>query len=132
MVPDADATVSRSMHFGYGISFVVLSKEESLLREDAANCAYLRIAQMVLAIERFRAANDGQVPKKLADLRPQFTQSLPEDPFVGGPLRYEQFAKGYAVCSEGWHGGKAQKAGNEIRMTIARAAKDNLAKAVAP
>ena len=41
-----------------------------------------------LAIERYRLANQGRIPKTLAQLTPKYLATEPFDPYTGGPLNY--------------------------------------------
>jgi hypothetical protein len=53
-----------------------------------------------IAIERFRRSQ-GQMPKTLAELVPEFLDQPPVDPFDGAPLRFKSDATGYKVYSIG-------------------------------
>jgi hypothetical protein len=64
------------------------------------NAAQLRNAQVVLAIERYRLANN-KLPDQLSDLAPTFLASVPVDPFDGKPLRYKKLPDSYTVYSVG-------------------------------
>jgi hypothetical protein len=66
--------------------------------------ARLNIVQAVLAIERYRLANQNRLPDSLSNLVPSFLNSVPADPFDGKLLRYKQLAKGYLVYSVGEDG----------------------------
>ncbi len=68
--------------------------------QDAREEAQLRNAQVVIAIERYRLANN-KLPDQLTDLVPTFLPSVPTDPFDGKPLRYKTLTKGYVVYSVG-------------------------------
>jgi hypothetical protein len=50
--------------------------------------ALLRCAEAAMAAERYRLANKGRWPDKLADLVPKYLSAVPFDPFDGRPLRY--------------------------------------------
>ena len=60
-----------------------------------------RAATVVLAIERYRVANEGQLPKDLEILVPEFLASIPADPFDGQRLRYKRLPSGFVVYSIG-------------------------------
>jgi hypothetical protein len=63
-----------------------------------------RAAKTAVAIERFRASHNGQLPAKLDDLVPQFLPAVPNDPFDGKPLRFHSTPTGYVVYSVGENG----------------------------
>ncbi len=67
----------------------------------SADVANLSIFQTVIAIERYRLANQGRLPETLADLAPAFLPAVPMDPFDGQPLRFKKLAPGYEVYSIG-------------------------------
>lgn len=77
--------------------------------------AHVRVAVTALAIERWRSAHGGQVPKSMAELVPTFLPAFPTDPFDDQPLRYKKQAKGYVIYSVGEDltddGGKVQVPG---------------------
>jgi len=64
--------------------------------------AYVRAARVAVAIERYRLAT-GTLPDSLADLVPEYVDTLPGDPFVEGPMRYRRADEGdgYVVYSVG-------------------------------
>jgi hypothetical protein len=76
----------------------------SLSSVDAKECdviARMNIIQAVIAIERYRLANEDRLPEALADLIPGFLPSVPTDPFDGHPLRFKKLSRGYMVYSIG-------------------------------
>lgn len=72
----------------------------ALVYADLADLARLRIARTVLAIERYRLAND-RLPESLEDLAPAYLNAPFLDPFEGRPLRYQPRETGYVVYSIG-------------------------------
>ena len=54
-------------------------------------------------IEQFRNQN-GRLPEKLLELRPQFRFKEAEDPFAGNALRYRRTETGYVLYSVGGDG----------------------------
>ena len=80
--------------------------------------ARLDTAHAGLAIERYRLAK-GRLPETLADLVPQYLESVPLDPFDGAALRYQMLAQGFVVYSigrNGWDdGGTPPAPGQEWR-----------------
>lgn len=59
-----------------------------------------RVALLVIAVERFRAANGGRLPKTLEELPAPTDPELREDPY-GEELIYRPLPDGYAVYSVG-------------------------------
>ncbi len=93
------------------------------LRGQVEMIAQLRIAQTALAIERFRASNDGRLPRKLDEVAVGAAGTPPEDPFLtvslafkapgGGsvtynpgprPLQFRPLDTGYVIYSAGSDG----------------------------
>jgi hypothetical protein len=68
---------------------------------EADIIAQVRVTRTALAVERWRLAYNGNVPKALAELVPDFLSSVPNDPFDERPLRYKKLAHGYVVYSIG-------------------------------
>lgn len=62
-----------------------------------ANTACNRAA---LAVERYRLKY-GKLPDKLSDLKGEFVEKTPLDPFDGKELRYKKLDKGYMIYSVG-------------------------------
>jgi hypothetical protein len=60
----------------------------------------ITIAQVGLALERYRAAKGGY-PAALADLAPDFIKEVPLDPFTGKPLLYRSEPGGATIYSVG-------------------------------
>jgi hypothetical protein len=54
-----------------------------------------------IALERHRLAHNGQLPGRLDDLAPRLLPSVPQDPFLEGPLLFRTLATGYVVYSVG-------------------------------
>ena len=87
---------------GYLVSEMLLPQLESALERAAECAARLRIAQAVLAVERYRLAHSNTLPDSLPQLVPQFLAAVPSDPFDGQPVRYEQLpSTGLLVYSIG-------------------------------
>lgn len=61
--------------------------------------AGLRNAQTALAIERYRAEHDGDIPDSLNALVPDYLDEVPIDPFDNKPLRFKARDTGYVVYS---------------------------------
>jgi hypothetical protein len=56
------------------------------------------LAATAFAIEAFRQAK-GRLPTRLEELTPEFTKTVPIDPFDSSPLRYRQLSRGYILYS---------------------------------
>ena len=67
---------------------------------DLRSIAQLRTARVALAIERYRLAA-GKLPDTLADLIPDYLDTIPKDPFDGNELRYKKLETGFVVYSIG-------------------------------
>ena len=64
--------------------------------KDTSSLAHLHAAVLGLAIERYRNAHDGTLPKTLNKLVPDYLAQLPVDPITGEPLRFKRLKTGYA------------------------------------
>jgi hypothetical protein len=80
----------------------VLDPARSFVR-DLSHLAYLRTAQVALAVERFRLAAGG-LPDSLGQLVPAYLETVLKDPFDGAPLRYRKLAPGFVAYSVGEDG----------------------------
>jgi hypothetical protein len=85
------------------------------------NAAQLRNAQVVIAIERYRLANN-KLPDQLSNLVPTFLASVPSDPFDGKPLGYKKTSDSYTVYSVGEsprdNNGKEKSESEGIAFTV--------------
>jgi len=59
------------------------------------------LAQTAIVLEQFRLAHDGHYPTSLPELRPDFLNPAPADPFDGQNLRYRKEGSGYLLYSIG-------------------------------
>lgn len=91
----------QTAHHYYLLSSVLLPGLDLLQFSEASFVAHINIAQTVLAIERYRLANQNHLPDKLSELVPAFLPAELMDPFDGKPIRYKKLAKGYMVYSIG-------------------------------
>ena len=87
-------------HF-YILSSLLLPAQSKAGVRACGMTARFNIVQTVLAIERFRLANQDRIPEKLNELVPAFLASVPMDPFDGQPLRFKKLNPGYLVYSVG-------------------------------
>lgn len=60
----------------------------------------MRVCAAVLAVEQYRA-REHALPHSLSDLVPEYLASMPENPFTGTPLYYNQLDQGYEVTCFG-------------------------------
>jgi hypothetical protein len=70
--------------------------------EDRAT-AYRRMDELLFALVAYRAEQD-EYPAELAKICPKYLQSLPDDPFGTGPIRYKREPEGYVLYSVGPNG----------------------------
>lgn len=85
------------------MSSLLLPALDRVALREASTQASLRLAATALAVERFRLQHQ-HLPETLAELTPQFIDSVPSDPFDGAPLRYRKLARGYVLYSVGADG----------------------------
>jgi hypothetical protein len=94
-----------------GVKFQSVSKAHLLLHtitpslsgvitQDLRTIAHLHAGNAALAVQRFRLKTD-KLPEKLADLVPEYLESVPKDPFDGNNLRYIKLEAGFVVYSIG-------------------------------
>ncbi|MBN1257213.1 MAG: hypothetical protein JXA52_05860 [Planctomycetes bacterium] len=72
-----------------------------MVRDDIVQIAGRRIAQVVIAVERYNLKHN-RLPDSLPDLVPEFLSEVPLDPFDGKPIRYKPTPKGYLIYSVAW------------------------------
>lgn len=99
--PDSRSARAYAKQHGYFVSAYFMEQRANFCIRVAEDCARLRILQAVIAIERYRIANNQEPPHNLKDLTPRFLTSVPEDPFDGYPLRYQRRSSDYALYSIG-------------------------------
>jgi hypothetical protein len=63
--------------------------------------ALVRAARIIVAVERFRAANTTTLPTSIDALVPTYLSSAPIDPYSGEPMRYRAQPSGYVIYSVG-------------------------------
>lgn len=83
---------------GYILSGMLLPAYSRVVVRDASTRAHLEVAETALAVERFRLARK-RLPDSLAELVPEFLDSVPRDAFDGSQLRYKVLRQGYVVYS---------------------------------
>jgi hypothetical protein len=101
MLPDSRNAQAYAKQHGYFVSAYFMEKRANFCIALTEDCARLRVLQTVIAIERYRIANNRELPQNLKDLTPRFLPSVPEDPFDGYPLKYQRHVSDYAVYSIG-------------------------------
>jgi hypothetical protein len=101
MLPDSRKAQAYAKEHGYFVSAYFMERRGYFCIALTEDCARLRVLQTVIAVERYRAANNGELPQNLKVLTPRFLASAPEDPFDGYPLRYQRRASDYDVYSIG-------------------------------
>ena len=85
----------------YILSGLLLPALGKTVYRDTEDRAKARIAQTVLAIERYRLARAGRLPESLDALVPDYLATVLSDPFDGKPLRFKPRESGYVVYSVG-------------------------------
>ena len=96
-----NAVDDRAKKGRYILSGLLLPALGKAMHRDTEDRAKARIAQTVLAIERYRLAHTGQFPESLDGLVPAYLPAIPSDPFDGKPLRFKRRESGYIVYSVG-------------------------------
>ena len=96
-----NAIEDRAKEGRYILSGLLLPALGKAMHRDTEDRAKARIAQTVLAIERYRLAHANQLPDTLDALVPAYLPAIPSDPFDGKPLRFERRESGYIVYSVG-------------------------------
>jgi hypothetical protein len=81
--------------------FEITSDPRGLLASESETLARLEVCRVALAIERWRLAHEGRAPDTLGELTPEFTPTVPMDPFDGLPLRYKRLPRGFIIYSIG-------------------------------
>jgi hypothetical protein len=63
--------------------------------------AAVRVARVLIAVERYRRQHAGELPAGIEDIAPRFLANVPVDPFSGRPLLYSREPGRYRVYSVG-------------------------------
>jgi hypothetical protein len=93
----------------YGLSkihfllHIIMPAMSQLVMLDLRHIAELRAAQGAVTIQRYRLAT-GNRPDTLADLVPDYLDTVLSDPFDGNDLRYKKLDTGFVVYSIGEDG----------------------------
>jgi hypothetical protein len=90
--------VQRGRYFLSGLLLPALGKA---IYRDTEDRAKARIAQTVLAIERYRLAHTNQLPDTLSVMVPVYMPAVLSDPFDGHALRLKRRESGYVVYGVG-------------------------------
>jgi hypothetical protein len=98
---NAEAIAQRAKDGRYVMTSLLLPALQKAFTRDALHSAEVRNAMVALAVERFRIANNGQLPADLATLAPTFIEKLPADPFDGKQVRFKRTERGYVVYCVG-------------------------------
>jgi len=84
----------------YAFTHLLLPAVNAVFVASARGTGNTTCADTSLAIEQYRRRN-GKIPKKLAELVPEFLNAVPIDPMDGKPLRYAINDDGYVLYSVG-------------------------------
>jgi len=85
---------------GSSLEVKVLSPVKKIHGATRRSHADMRCAIVMLAVERFRRANQ-RWPDHLEELTPHYLNAVPVDPFKGGPIRYVKRDDGVTIYSVG-------------------------------
>lgn len=85
----------------YFFSSMLLPALDKAFIKDADCLTAIAAADAALAVETWRAANEGRIPDSLADLVPEFFPEAPVDPATEKPLSIVPAATGYAIHGSG-------------------------------
>ena len=85
-----NAVDDRARKGRYILSGLLLPSLGKAMHRDTEDRSKARIAQTVLAIERYRLAHAGQLPESVDALVPAYLAAVPSDPFDGKPLRFKR------------------------------------------
>jgi hypothetical protein len=99
---EIDRDIDRRLATGFGQFFIVsplLHAMHKITGKEAALITRLRCAQTALAIEQYRVAHEGALPKSLDELVPTYLPDLPRDPVAGEPLQFQPMKAGYQISS---------------------------------
>jgi hypothetical protein len=94
-------TEARAREGRYILSGFLLPALGKAVHRDTEDRAKARMAQTVLAIERYRLAHANELPDNLGALVPAYLATILSDPFDGHPLRFKRRESGYIVYSVG-------------------------------
>jgi len=97
---DAVTARLRSNSKIYLLLHMIMNEFSRMTTIELRAIAHLRTANAALAIQRYRLTT-GKLVDKLADLVPEYLESVPKDPFDGEELRYKKLDPGFVVYSIG-------------------------------
>ena len=95
------AIETRAREGRYILSGLLLPALGKAVHRDTEDRAKARMAQTVLAIERYRLAHANELPDNPGALVPAYLPAVLSDPFDGQPLRFKRRESGYIVYSVG-------------------------------
>jgi hypothetical protein len=84
-------------------SRMLLPALNRIATKTASAQAYVDLARVACALERYRLAN-GNYPENLDVLSPKYISKLPHDVINGGPLKYRRTEDSFTLYSVGWNG----------------------------
>ncbi|HTH47788.1 MAG TPA: hypothetical protein VMB21_09780 [Candidatus Limnocylindria bacterium] len=97
-------TLSKWSALAHPIAYRSLQRVYWVLSKEIHSVATFRCAQTAMAVERWRLAHDGSLPRSLDSLVPEYLTAVPEDPVDGQPLKFRPLSPGYVVYSIGEDG----------------------------
>lgn len=93
-----DSAAKLAERRGYIYSSMLLPSFSRVIVREASTRALAELAATAMALEGFRHEH-GHLPTSLAELKPEFLDSVPIDPFDGAPIKYKQLPTGYIIYS---------------------------------
>ena len=97
-----DVKIETAKEKNFILSSMLLPALANVSIKAAENAARIRIAQTVLAVERYRLQHANALPGSLSELSPTFLKTALADPFEGKSLRYKKLpTAGYVIYSIG-------------------------------
>jgi len=99
-VNDIDNEVN-SIPKTFPITRLYTPRASKLLLLDIRYLAFLNAAQCALLVEQYRLDHEGQLPRELKELVPDYVETLPVDPYDGSSIKYKKIGDGYIVYSIG-------------------------------
>jgi hypothetical protein len=97
---DAIEARAESVSYIHALAYAVVPGLSRTITIETRVIAHLRTARAGLAIQRYRLAK-GELPDMLAELVPDYFDTVPKDPFDGNELRYKKRGTGFVIYSIG-------------------------------
>jgi hypothetical protein len=79
---------------------MLLPAMNAVFEAETRNSANLEMEPVTLALSAYRA-DEGEYPKTLDELTPAYLPTIPDDPYIGEPVRYKRTRKGFVLYCVG-------------------------------